>query len=111
MQNSKGKSQLEKLSEVNDSNYQHIGIIDFSNNIQDYPNISEGTITITFKGLNNKINLQIQNIQGSAVYYYNFYANSDNFSKTIDLSEFPKGTYYIQIVNDGKTFIQKFVKE
>ncbi len=74
-----------------------------------FPNLSDGTITITFKDLNNKVNLQIQNIQGSAVYYYNFYAHSNNFSKTIDISYYPEGTYHLKIKISDKTFLQELI--
>ncbi len=82
-----------------------------NNNISIFPNPTDGKVTITFKGLNNNITLKLLNIQGSLVYTTSFDAVSDNFAKTLDLSKYSNGMYYIQVICDGKTFIQKLVKQ
>ncbi len=90
-----------------------VGINEFneSNYISVFPNPTKGIVAITFKGIDNNITLKLQNIQGSLVYTTNFDAVSDNFTRTLDLSKYPNGMYYLQVISDGKTFTKKLVKQ
>ena len=90
-----------------------VGINEFneSDHIFVFPNPTNGIVAITFKGIDNNITLKLQNIQGSLVYTNNFDAVSDNFTKTLDLSKYPNGMYYLQVISNGKTFVQKIVKQ
>ena len=88
-------------------------INEYTNNniISVFPNPTIGLVTLTFKGLNNNVKLQLHNVLGSIVFTTNFNAKSDVFTKTLDLSKYPSGMYYIQVVNNGKTYVQKIVKQ
>jgi len=41
----------------------------------------------------------------------NFEANTDNFTQSLDLSNYPNGMYYIQVENNGKIYVNKMVKQ
>jgi len=90
-----------------------VAINEYTNNniISVFPNPTLGLVTLTFKGLNNNVKLQLHNVLGSIVFTTNFNAKSDVFTKTLDLSKYPSGMYYIQVVNNGKTYVQKIVKQ
>ncbi len=80
-----------------------------NNNVSISPNPSNGLIAITLKGFSNDVKLQLQNAQGKSIYTSNFVAESANFTKTLDLSNYPKGIYFIQINNNGKISVNKVV--
>jgi uncharacterized delta-60 repeat protein len=89
-----------------------VGIKENNNNngLIVYPNPTEGSVSLNFKGYSGDIKITINNVMGELIYTENLIADSDNFVKTIDMAKYPNGIYYIQVVNDGKAFVQKIVK-
>jgi uncharacterized delta-60 repeat protein len=75
-----------------------------------YPNPAESNVSLNFKGYSGDIKITINNAIGELILTENMIAVSDNFIKTIDMAKYPNGIYYIQIVNDGKAFVEKIVK-
>jgi hypothetical protein len=71
-----------------------------------YPNPSTGIVNIDFKqGFNGLI--QIENTLGAKIYEEQVEVlNSE--TKTIDLSKFANGTYYVNVQSKNSTEIQKF---
>ncbi len=82
-----------------------------NNNFTIKPDQEKGIITISFTDLNCniKITLQLQNIQRSITYNYIFHTVANNFSKTIDTSYYPEGTYHLKIKISDKSFLQKLI--
>ena len=74
-------------------------------------NQEKGIITIIFTELNCsvKITLHIQNVKRSIAYNYIFRTITSNFSKSIDISYYPEGTYYLKIQIADNLFIQKLL--
>jgi uncharacterized delta-60 repeat protein len=75
-----------------------------------YPNPTEGIMTLNFKGYTGEIKIALNNAMGELMFSESMMAITDNFVKTIDMAKYPNGVYYIQIVNDGKAFVEKIVK-
>jgi PKD repeat protein len=71
------------------------------NNFTFYPNPSEGNITITTSHLST---VQIVNIVGNIVSTQNI-----NGTKTLDLSDLSKGSYFIKVTAEGKTETKKLI--
>ena len=76
--------------------------------INEYPNPCNGLFHIELKGetINLDCSLQITNSMGSTIY-------SDHFSNqsllNIDNSRYPKGVYFIKLINGGKSYTYKVV--
>ena len=78
----------------------------FVNNIFSiFPNPSTGKLTILQNS--NLKNIEIFNILGNVIYYSTF--NKYQTSKEIDLSDLPKGIYFIKADNGELTHIEKII--
>jgi hypothetical protein len=69
-----------------------------------YPNPTSGQLTI--KGLDKEATLTITNVKGQIIY-----RGVIAESTTINLSTQPKGIYFVQLVNEESTRIQKIILE
>lgn len=69
-----------------------------------YPNPTSGQLTI--KGLDKDATLTITNVKGQIVYRSVIAGNT-----TINLSTQPKGIYFVQLVNEESTRVQKVILE
>jgi len=79
-------------------------IINLENNISIYPNPTTGTITVKFANqINGKIT--IVNIAGQTVKQKNI--NTNNID--LDLSNFAKGIYFINVKSENQVFIEKII--
>ena len=85
-----------------------LGIKELSNNIsiKVSPNPSNGLTNINVNGLNSEANFSIYSLQGQAVYTNTINGNS---SIKVDLTNVPKGVYFIRINNEKNNIISKFI--
>jgi hypothetical protein len=75
-----------------------------------YPNPSQGVIHLSLVGFENrKTEVRITNVIGNLV-HRDFLAEPDTrYVKTIDLSRFPKGVYYVKLQSDSFSEIRKVI--
>ncbi len=75
-----------------------------------YPNPSEGIIHLALTGFENKkTEIRITNVIGNLV-HRDFLREFDaRYVKTIDLSRFPKGVYYVKLQADEYSEIRKVI--
>lgn len=77
-----------------------------------FPNPTNSTIDINFEGKQSEnIYLKIMDIKGQIVYQEQEGNFSGKYSKTIDLNNFSKGIYLLQIITDTETIQKKVVKD
>jgi hypothetical protein len=90
-----------------------VGVIELvdNSNISVTPNPTKGIVLIDFKGYTGNIIMNISNSQGVVVSSEVISAKTVNFAKTLDISKFPNGLYFLKFVNNGKTFVKKIVKQ
>jgi hypothetical protein len=63
-----------------------------------YPNPSTGIIHLTINNLEGKkVELSILNVIGSVVYRETVNELNDRYTKTLDLSKFANGLYYVKL--------------
>ncbi|MBW8049282.1 MAG: T9SS type A sorting domain-containing protein [Cytophagales bacterium] len=91
------------------------GISDQSGNsisISIYPNPTSNEFTIDI-GLSKteRVQLKVTDILGQLIAHTDFGKTSGIISKQIDLPGSKEGVYYIQVITDGGTFVQKVVVE
>ena len=90
-----------------ENNYNNI-----NSNLLIYPNPTTGVFTINFAKVSNfgKVEAEITNISGKVLHY-----SSDDFKSSdeyrIDLSNQPKGVYFVKIITENGTAIKKIVLE
>ncbi len=78
---------------------------------QIFPNPTEGKVVLNIEGYKGDIKINVQNTQGKLLLTNNVYINEHYFTKKLDLSGFANGIYYIQIITDNKTFVNKIIKQ
>lgn len=95
----KGKIFVISNSSINSNKYNNL--------ISVFPNPTNGKISVTtnLNLVNSNYNLTLYNIIGEKI---NFYLFNDN---EIDLSECKKGIYFLEIIADKRTFVQKIILE
>ncbi len=82
----------------------------FSCNI--FPNPTTGFLTINITNdINRSIYLKVINILGMELISESFKTNTSFCNKTISLSDFPDGVYFIQISNDKFSSCVKIIKQ
>ncbi|MBX7052878.1 MAG: PDZ domain-containing protein [Flavobacteriales bacterium] len=76
-----------------------------------YPNPNDGILNLNFVTTEKKpIKIVLYNGSGEMVYLEERSGFDGNYNKTIDISDEPNGTYYLQIMQDGKSYSKKIVK-
>jgi hypothetical protein len=78
-----------------------------SNNISVYPNPATETITIKVPEGNTKGHVRIENIDGVEILQRGFFEST----ATIDISDLPRGFYFIRIMGERSVQVAKFVKQ
>ena len=89
---------------INESNIQNASL-----NI--YPNPTTDQITIEFDATETKSILEIKNVLGQTVYSEMLIDVSGKKSKSIDVSNFSNGIYFLSIKNEKGMMSKKFIKE
>jgi len=75
-----------------------------------YPNPTNSIINIDFVSKNQtKISLSIVNIEGKVIYSKDFEININHFTEILDLSNFPKGLYFIKFQDDTFFELKKVI--
>jgi len=78
-------------------------------NCRIYPNPTKGIIKVEIVGLSEKSELLLYNLQGEEIYSESIYNDKKHFNKEINLKPFPKGIYFIKIVNNRFVKTQKII--
>jgi len=83
-----------------------------SSSIDIFPNPADNKITMKLgENLNGKLLISIHNIMGKVVDEFTIGKDSKITTKTIDLSNYSKGVYFITLYNNNIIMIKKFLKK
>ncbi len=75
-----------------------------------YPNPSTGIVHLTINNLpGKKVELSVLNVIGSVMFRETVTELNDRYSKTIDLSKFANGLYYVRLEADNTSQMCKLV--
>jgi type II secretory pathway component PulC len=76
-----------------------------------FPNPSDGILNLNFVTTSQKpVKVVLYSGKGEVVYLEERSSFDGKYNKTIDISNEPNGTYYLQITQDGKSYSKKIVK-
>lgn len=73
------------------------------------PNPSDGIISLTVNGMLDKLNLKLYNLQGQLIYSSLIKADSPIYNGIINLRDYRKGMYYLEISNKDLVRVEKIV--
>jgi hypothetical protein len=77
-----------------------------------YPNPSNGIVHLTLAGFKGKkMELRIMNVIGNVVYRELMADPDDRFTKTIDLTKYANGLYYVKLQTEDFSEIRKVIIE
>ena len=77
-----------------------------------YPNPAQGQITLNASGLSpGAVICSVYDMLGNNINTNILYPVSGNLNKEIDVSNYAKGVYYIEMVQGDKRYTQKLVVE
>ena len=75
-----------------------------------YPNPSTGIVHLTINGQEGKrLELQVLNVIGTVMFRETITEFNDRFTKTLDLSRFANGLYYVKLEGSGTNQICKLL--
>ncbi|MBA9078282.1 MULTISPECIES: T9SS type A sorting domain-containing protein [Rufibacter] len=75
-----------------------------------FPNPSNGIITVSLEGFENKkTELRIMNVIGNVVYQEVVQDPSERYTRTIDLNKLAKGLYYVKLETPTYSEVRKVV--
>ena len=75
-----------------------------------YPNPSTGIVHLTINGQEGKrLEIQVLNVIGTVVYRETMTELNDRYTKTLDLSRFTNGLYYVKLEGEGTNQICKLL--
>ena len=75
-----------------------------------YPNPSTGIVHLTINNLQGKkVELSVLNVIGSVLYHETVTELNDKYSRTLDLSKFANGLYYVRLESDNASQMCKLV--
>ncbi|MFC6222770.1 T9SS type A sorting domain-containing protein [Hymenobacter artigasi] len=79
-------------------------------NLLVYPNPSTGIVHLTINNLQGKkVELSVLNVIGSVLYHETVTEFNDKYSRTLDLSKFANGLYYVRLESDNTSQMCKLV--
>lgn len=90
-----------------------------SNSIQEYsfgvfsisPNPSNGIFDLSFESTAPEMNLYITDVLGRVIYTEAFFNSKGLIKKQIDISQFKKGLYFVQMISEAGSFSKKIISE
>ncbi len=75
-----------------------------------YPNPSTGIVHLTISGLEGrKVEVSIINVIGTVMYHETLTELNERYTKTLDLSRFANGLYYVKLEADNASQLCKLV--
>ncbi|RSK50952.1 T9SS type A sorting domain-containing protein [Hymenobacter rigui] len=75
-----------------------------------YPNPSTGIVHIAINGFEGrKIELRVLNVIGTVMYRETLTELNDRYTRTLDLSKFANGLYYVRLESDNTSEMRKLV--
>ena len=75
-----------------------------------YPNPSTGIVHLTISNLEGKkVEISVLNVLGSVVYRETVSELNDRYTKTLDLSKFANGLYYVKLESEKASQMSKLV--
>lgn len=75
-----------------------------------YPNPSTGIVHLTISGLEGrKVEVSILNVIGTIMYHETLTELNERYTKTLDLSHFVNGLYYVKLEADNSSQLCKLV--
>ena len=81
-------------------------------NLDVYPNPSRNVFNVTFTSeINQIILMKVYNVIYNEVYNYEFLNSSNKFNKEINLSNYSKGMYFLEITTKSETLHKKIILE
>lgn len=75
-----------------------------------YPNPSTGIVHLTISGLEGrKVEVSVLNVIGTVMYHETLTELNERFTKTLDMSRFANGLYYVKLEADNSSQLCKLV--
>ncbi|GAA4502584.1 hypothetical protein GCM10023172_26130 [Hymenobacter ginsengisoli] len=75
-----------------------------------YPNPSTGIVHLTISGLEGrKVEVSVLNVIGTVLYHETLSELNERYTKTLDLSRFANGLYYVKLEADNASQLCKLV--
>ena len=75
-----------------------------------YPNPSTGIVHLTISGLEGrKVEVSVLNVIGTVMYHETLTELNERYTKTLDLSRFANGLYYVKLEADNSSQLCKLV--
>ena len=75
-----------------------------------YPNPSTGIVHIAINGFEGrKLELRVLNVIGTVMYRETLTELNDRYTRTLDLSKFANGLYYVKLETDTSSEMRKLV--
>jgi hypothetical protein len=74
-----------------------------------YPNPAEGILNIAIIGGVKEMELQIVDVRGQVIYRESLENKPADFTHAIDVSQFSRGVYFVELVNSKRFVIKKVV--
>jgi len=75
-----------------------------------YPNPSTGIVHLTISGLEGrKVEVTVLNVIGTVLYHETLTELNERYTKTLDLSRFANGLYYVKLEADNASQLCKLV--
>lgn len=92
---------------------QEVGLLDVrgdNTSYNVYPNPSQGSVNLSIEGLSNgNVTILVQNLLGEVIYQTNTVTNNGTIEKNIDLSNAPKGVYFVKLNSQNQSYTRKIV--
>jgi hypothetical protein len=105
-----GDGTVSPVLEVNVANTFGIGEADLNVDVSIFPNPTNGTFNVKLSSESNEVvKLSISSMVGESIYSAEQINVDGEFIKTIDLSSFAEGIYFITIENNNKVLTEKIV--